>query len=313
MKNGTTAPHSAGSHSLQNALREERAPEHEDLIRLYEAVGIELPDVAKRRLDEVQVFHQSVVENRRVRLQEEISAVERQIGDGERRSAELDGQRSEILRFLDGHGAFEDFIALQEKLAALEVEAASLRDRVKAAEMLEGQTTQLDIDRANIRRRLQEDHQARKSKLDQAILIIGRAIGELYDDRVGEFVVDATDSGPDFRITIQGDRGGGISQMEIFCLDLALFSITGKEKRGPGFLIHDSHLFDGIDERQVAQALRLGAATSSDIGGQYIVTMNSDIFDRLPLPPEMDRSKVVLPTRLSDEGEGGGLFGFRFD
>jgi uncharacterized protein YydD (DUF2326 family) len=101
--------------------------------------------------------------------------------------------------------------------------------------------------------------------------------------------------------------------MEIFCLDLTLFFITAKEKRGPGFLIHDSHLFDGVDERQVAQALRLGASTAGAIGGQYIVAMNSDIFDRLPLPPEMDRSKIVLPTRLSDEGEGGGLFGFRFD
>jgi uncharacterized protein YydD (DUF2326 family) len=232
---------------------------------------------------------------------------------GERRSAELDRERSDILRFLDGRGALEDFTALQEKLAALEVEAASLRSRFKAAEMLEGQKTELDIDRPNIKRRLQEDHRARKGRLDEAILFIGRTIGELYEDRTGEFVIDATDGGPEFRISIQGDQGGGIAQMEIFCLDLALFFITGKEKRGPGFLIHDSHLFDGVDERQVAQALRLGASTASTIGGQYIVTMNSDIFDRLPLPPEVDRSKIVLPTRLSDKGEGGGLFGFRFD
>ena len=47
-------------------------------------------------------------------------------------------------------------------------------------------------------------------------------------------------------------------------------------------------------------------------GGQYIVTMNSDIFDRLPLPEEIDRTKTVLGTRLSDETDTGGLFGFRF-
>jgi hypothetical protein len=52
----------------------------------------------------------------------------------------------------------------------------------------------------------------------------------------------------------------------------------------------------------------LAGATS-----QYIVTMNSDIFDRLPLPDEVDRKKVVLSTRLSDETEMGGLFGFRFE
>jgi hypothetical protein len=40
--------------------------------------------------------------------------------------------------------------------------------------------------------------------------------------------------------------------------------------------------------------------------------MNSDIFDRVPLPDNIDRSSVVLSTRLSDETETGGLFGFRF-
>ena len=40
--------------------------------------------------------------------------------------------------------------------------------------------------------------------------------------------------------------------------------------------------------------------------------MNSDIFDSLPLPDVLDREKIVLSTRLSDE-ETGGLFGFRFD
>jgi hypothetical protein len=41
--------------------------------------------------------------------------------------------------------------------------------------------------------------------------------------------------------------------------------------------------------------------------------MNSDIFDRLPLAGTVDRTKAVLTTRLSDETESGGLFGFRFD
>ncbi len=41
--------------------------------------------------------------------------------------------------------------------------------------------------------------------------------------------------------------------------------------------------------------------------------MNSDIFDRLPLSDDIDLDDVVLATRLSDETETGGLFGFRFD
>lgn len=108
--------------------------------------------------------------------------------------------------------------------------------------MLEGETTKLDIDRANLQRRLQEDHRLRSDTLTQAILAIAGAISRLYDDRTGRFVVEATDNGPEFRISIEGDRGGGISNIEIFCFDLALFMVVTARYGGPSFLLHDSHL-----------------------------------------------------------------------
>jgi uncharacterized protein YydD (DUF2326 family) len=210
-------------------------------------------------------------------------------------------------------GALEDFLALQHELAELEASAASLGERYKAAVLLEGEATQLDLDRANLKQRLQADHQERRAALEEAILIIADAISELYDDRSGGFVVDATNNGPEFRISIEGDRGGGISNMEIFCLDLALMQVVTERLGGPGFLIHDSHLFDGVDERQIAIALWLGWRACSGHGRQYIVTMNSDIFDRLPLDGVIDRESVILETRLSYETDTGGLFGFRFE
>ena len=68
--------------------------------------------------------------------------------------------------------------------------------------------------------------------------------------------------------------------MQIFCFDMMLMEICQKQGRGPGFLIHDSHLFDGVDERQVAKALQLGAERAEASGFQYIVTMNSDALPK---------------------------------
>jgi uncharacterized protein YydD (DUF2326 family) len=297
---------------LERALSVEIPPERSDLQQMYEAAGVELPDIALRRFEDVSRFYSSIVQNRRTHLQEEISEARRQISDGERRMGVLDVERRDILQTLEGRGALEDFLRLQTELATFEASAASLRERFKAAEILEGESTQLEIDRSNLKRRLQEDHRQRKVMLDEAILVIAEAIGELYGNRSGRFVVEATENGPEFHISIEGDRGGGISNMEIYCLDLTLFKVVAKRFGGPGFLIHDSHLFDGVDERQIASALLLGQR-GADQNRQYIVTMNSDIFDRLPLAKEVDRSQVVISTRLSDETETGGLFGFRFD
>ena len=303
--------HETAEH-LQQALADEKPPSRSDLERLYAAAGVELPGVVLRRLKEVSEFYSSLVENRRSHLQQEISDITSQIVAGERRIGTLDKERRQILLALEGRGALEDFLGMQRELASLESQAASLRERFKTAELLEGKSTQLDLDRVNLKRKLQEDYQARKEKLDEAIILIADTISSLYDDRTGRFVVEATENGPDFHISIEGDRGGGISKMEIFCLDLTLFKLTTKNFGGPHFLIHDSHMFDGVDERQVALALGLGQKAAISTNSQYIVAMNSDIFDRLPLAIEVDRKHAVVPTRLSDEAETGGIFGFRF-
>ncbi len=297
---------------LTTSLEAERPASAPGLQQLYAAAKVELPGVVLKRLDDVQKFHQSVIENRISHLSTQLTEAREALREKQGRLAILDKERSEILRQLQGHGALEDFLEMQNQLVHIEAEEATLRERFKAAEVLEGEATLLEIDRANLKRRLQSDYHDRKDQLQESIVLLADFIASLYDDRVGRFLIEATDNGPEFKISIDGDRGGGISSMEIYCLDMTLFSLANRHLGGPGFLIHDSHLFDGVDERQVALALQRGQDVCADSNLQYIVTMNSDIFDRLPLPPDFDRTSVVLPVRLSDETDTGGLFGFRF-
>ena len=298
---------------LELALASETPPDSSTVDQIYASAGVELPGVTLRHLDDVKRFFESVIKNRRQHLAEEISQITSQIKEKENVCAKLDSERQTILKTLESHGALEDFLELQKELAELEAEVSSLKNRFETAKKLEEEATQLDIDRSNLKQRLQKDFLGRKVILDEAILLVTRAISELYDDRKNRFDISVEKNGPKFKISIDGDRGGGIANMEIFCFDLALFKFNLKRHRGPGFLLHDSHLFDGVDGRQIARALALGAETSESEYLQYIVTMNSDIFDRLPLPEKIDRNKVVLNTRLSDKSESGGLFGFQFD
>ena len=298
---------------FEKALEQEITPNSRELEKVYEAANVELPGVTLRRLSEVRAFYESVVENRRLHLSQEIASLQEKLQRNFVESEQSDDERQKILKILESHGALEDFIALQKELSELEAVGAALRERFKAAEMLEGEKTQLEIDRSNLHRRLQQDFQERRRLLDEVILVVSDLIAGLYDDRNGRFEIAATDRGPDFRISIEGDRGGGISNMEIFCLDMALMKLGAKNGLSPGFLIHDSHLFDGVDERQISRALELGLKESEGPNQQYIVTMNSDIFDRLPLSSAVEKSDVVLRTRLSDQTDTGGLFGFRFE
>ena len=76
-------------------------------------------------------------------------------------------------------------------------------------------------------------------------------------------------------------------------------------------MIHDSHLFDGVDERQVVGALAAAAKQVSACGWQYLVTMNSDVMPKT-FPDSFDIAPHILPVRLTDASADGGLFGIRF-
>lgn len=297
---------------LEEVLATEVVQDTDYLLKAYSSVGVELPGVALKRLEDVRGFYDSVVKNRKSHLNGEVSEISRKIKENELKAQALDDDRSQILKVLESQGALEDFLSLQKELAEMEAETANLKERFKTAEILEGEKTELDIDRGNLHRRLQQDYRERQEILDKIILLVTEAISELYDDREGRFDISATDRGPEFNISIEGDRGGGIASMEIFCFDLAILKYNYEKKRGPGFLVHDSHLFDGVDERQISRALSLGLEATENKNLQYIVTMNSDIYGRLPVSKSIDEAKHVLKTRLSDESESGGLFGFRF-
>lgn len=67
-----------------------------------------------------------------------------------------------------------------------------------------------------------------------------------------------------------------------------------------------------MDGRQGISALCVGVETAKELDFQYIVTMNED--DALKEKEEgFNLTDYVLPTKLTDATEDGGLFGFRFD
>jgi uncharacterized protein YydD (DUF2326 family) len=123
---------------------------------------------------------------------------------------------------------------------------------------------------------LNQDLQERAANLSEAILTFEGLSSELYGERAGSLTISASKSGPKFDVEIHGERSKGIQNMQIFCFDMTLMRLAQERGIGPGFLVHDSHLFDGVDERQVARALQVGARNAQELGFQYIVTMNSD-------------------------------------
>jgi uncharacterized protein YydD (DUF2326 family) len=296
---------------LRESLDAEKPPPKSDLERVYAQVGIELPSLALQRFEAVSRFHESVIQNRRTFLSGEITAAEQRVSHRRSQQNDLDDRRSEIMKILQSTGALQQFSALQSELSRLDVTVAGLKAKYDMAKQLESKKTELTMQRAKLSTRLQHDLDERKSMVSEAILTFESISEELYEDP-GSLTIDATDNGPEFETVIQGRRSVGKNSMQIFCFDMTL-AILNAGQRMPGFIIHDSHLFDGADERQIAKALAIGAKKAEEYGFQYIVTMNTDdLPSREEFPQGFLLEPYVNDVRLTDATEDGGLFGFRF-
>jgi len=297
---------------LRASLGEEGAPDLGDVTKLYAEAGVVLPDMVHRRFDEVERFHRTIIENRRAHLNAEITSAEARIVERDQRTADRDRRRRQIMNVLSSGGALEHYTNLREEAGRAEAEVEGLRQRLETAERIESTKAELDIERANLTKALRDDLHERNDILREVILTF-EALSESLYEKAGSLTIAETGGGPQFDVHIDGQRSKGITNMQIFCFDLMLTEISLKHGRGPGFLLHDSHLFDGVDERQVAKALQLGAERAEAAGFQYIVTMNSDVLPQEGFKPGFKIRDHVLQTKLTDATDTGGLFGLRFN
>lgn len=300
----------AAIRDLTLAMASEAPPPLDKLERIYAEAGVILPGLAVKRYDEVRSFHESVVRNRRDYLAEELEAAKLRVEQREQEKQDLVSRRAEVMNVLKTHGALDQFSKLQAAAARKEAEVEALRQRFEAAEQLEGTKNELEIERNRLTLRLRRDFVEQKDRLSEAILAFEETSKRLYES-AGSMTVEETSNGPVFQFPMQGSRSKGIKNMQIFCFDMMLLRLCAKRGIGPGFLVHDSHLFDGVDGRQVVSALKVGAETANELGFQYIVTMNEDDAFKEQIEG-FDLKDYVLPVVLTDAREDGGLFGFRF-
>jgi uncharacterized protein YydD (DUF2326 family) len=296
--------------TMEMALREEAPPAQDAVEKVYNEAGVVLAEAVRKRLAEVRTFHHSVVSNRRGYLQSEIRGAQERMRKRDQQKASHDQRRAEIMRLLRSTGALDQFQQLQREHTRLDATVESLKHRYRSAQQLEGSKVDLDIERRQLESRLRLNLQEQKARVEEAIRVFEEISESLYED-AGNLEVAPTPNGLEIEIKIQGQRSKGIQNMQIFCFDMMLMQLSSERDLGPGFVIHDSHLFDGVDERQVAGALAIGSKRAVECGWQYIVTMNSDAMPR-SFPEGFNLTPHILPVRLTDAREDGGLFGIRF-
>jgi uncharacterized protein YydD (DUF2326 family) len=292
------------------ALESEHAPDLPDLQLLYKDAGIVLPDKALKRYAEVEKFHIAVVENRREHLSSELDDTKRRTAIRRAELAQKSERRNAILQTLNTGGALLQYRKLDNQSIASRSELETVKRQLELAENIDAMKTDLKVQRAQAERRIKQDLKERAKQVEDAAVVFEEISQKLYDQpAVLEIVADK--DGLDFEIDAPEIASEGIRQVQIFTFDLTLATLCARKGRWPGTLIHDSHIFDGVDGRQIALALSSAAERVAALGGQYIVTMNSDDLEKAEREGQVSFKKYIVEPEL-DDSPTGCLFGFRF-
>lgn len=297
---------------MEKSSQKEVQANDDSLKELYKEAGIVLPTNIQKRFEEVFEFHKSVIANRFTHLQTEIERAQKRIAKREQEMAKQDVRRSEIMALLQSHGALEQFNKCQTELTRCEADLEVTRKQFESALLLEEKEDELKDERSKLKKMIRQDVEARAETIKKAILYFEEVSRALYPE-AGSLIFNNGNNGLEIDVKISGKSSKGITNMRIFCFDMMLMRILRERNLGLDFLVHDSHLFDGVDERQIAKAIEYGAAASKQFGFQYILTMNEDTIPNTLFSENFKFSEYVLPVTLTDSTDAGGLFGLRFE
>ena len=294
----------------ESSLVVEQDAEPEQVARMFEDAGIVFPTEVKKTLNEVKQFHHELVENRKRFLDAEIQKLRGRMAEREERNRQADTEKSQLLKVLQSSGALDEFTALQNRSMELGGQVQVIQSRIENLERLEQARSELDAERVELERESRNDHIDRRNSRKEALGIFDEYVRALYDCK-GDLIINLDKNGFKFDSKVERDHAEGIGKMEVFCYDLLVTRLWATQDSGPRLLIHDTTLFDGVEERQKGHALQLASREATSCGFQYISFWNSDSLPSAEYLGGLDvEANVVL--RL-DDTEAGSLLGYRFD
>lgn len=278
---------------------------------LYKKAGVIFQKELIHSLENVKGFHETIIANRKEYLQNDISRLTEEILNGRKEVENLSGQRSSVMVLLQSHGALEEYDALQNKKVVIRESLEGIKSAISNLSKFEEGKSVLKIEHEELMQKARMDLVERSGVVEKAIGLFNKNSNYLYSEP-GSLTIDVQKNGYRYNVEIKRSGSQGIDYMKVFCYDLTLSQLWANLVKNHT-LIHDSTIFDGVDERQVAKSLELAAIESERLNFQYICTLNSDDVPSREFSDNFSKKfESSVRITLTDKEPEQSLLGLRF-
>lgn len=251
---------------INNALQKKRqnlkASENIDIdtneiAYLYKEAEFFFDDKVVKRLDDAQKFHNTLISNRKNRIEIETKELNFEKDELTKKLELLSQQRDTKLELLDTTGALEEYHSIEAKIKNLYQEIEKLTKYQQLLSEFSIEKSELDVESTILKQKSILYLSKKKEYLDSLDDKFRAIVKKFYKSHGGSLEIKETKTAKylyDIFIDIDGDGGQSIGNVGIFCYDVLLYQLN---KDILNFLAHDGYIFSEMDSRQKAMIFKI--------------------------------------------------------
>ena len=303
----------ADSRLLENyaeSIKAEIDPGENEIRSAYQLASVQLPEAVLKRFDEVRDFHRAVIEDRRTFLAAEISRLKAAVAERTSQMRRMTDERASLMSVLQSHGALDEYLKMQQLNVATVTLLKDVEQRLENIRKFTEGRDALKVEEARLQQMTRLSLTEVRAQRDRILAAFSENTDFLYG-QPGSFIIESRENGFFFNWEMPRKEAAGVENMAIFCFDLVLAELWAAKPQTPRLLIHDSTIFEGVDERQKTRALQLAKDKATKFGLQYICTINSDEVPLEFLPEDFLEDHIAV--RLTDLEPAGRLLGLAYE
>lgn len=304
--------------NIEDSLKETSEVKEEKLIKIYEAAQVEIPEMVKKKLDEVLKFHNDLLLSRNTRLRKELNKQRNELKDIDDQIEILGKRMDELLSFLDSYGALEEYVALTKQLNVLNNELNRIQEYQKILKAYKDNDLQIKVELIEQDKETEDYIESEREYFRKLQNQYWDFVKRFYPKKKSGLVISNNSGENMLRFNldarIEDDSSDGVNEVRMFCFDLLLLICKKSKMR---FLAHDSRLFANMDPRQRETLFRIVFETCKENNMQYICSINEDaLLSFKSLMTDDEYKQYVIDNirlELNDDAPESKLLGIQVD
>lgn len=270
----------------------------QEVEKIYEIANIEIPEMIKRKLNEVEDFYKNLLDDKSQIYKEQIEKLEKN-NQELKDSINIAKQELDILS-----GIISENDSFREAIKIYDIKTKEKIEIDTQISEISGKLTQIN-NTQNIKGNIDVLYSELYKEYENAQLKINRYQKFIYDIVNKIYIEETRNPYLSFTISdgykyitmplkidlsIEGDSGEGITAVKFLLFDLMIMNFNEKID----FLIEDSACFEGIDRRQIINLIDVAQNISNKTQKQLIISLNKYLIS------DYDKIKDNIVLTLSE-------------